>query len=107
MKDGNCYNMYMVKMDEQFVAELGEELDRYNWEDYPYLVMDVWEDPEVGTVWELRHHDVPPADYVPAEEETVFHRFADCQNFYNARDEVLAYFVLSMMGYASNKEKSV
>lgn len=104
-KENKPYRMFMVDIDEQFVSELGEELDKYNWEDYPYLVMDVWEDPEVGTVWELRHHDTPPADYVPVEEETVFHRFADCQKFYSPRDEVLAYFTLSMMHYAENKEK--
>lgn len=104
-KESDYYHMVMVQMDEQFVSELGEELDKYDSGDYPYLVMDVWEDQEIGTVWEIRHHDTPPADYVPVDDTTVFHRFADCQDFYNARDEVLTYFTLSMMHYANNKER--
>ena len=105
MNSEDYLQVHMVQIDEQFIADLGEELDKHNWEDYPHLVMDVWEDPELGTLWDLRHYDTPPADYVPLEETTTFNEFWDCHNFYNARDEVLAYFVLSMYHYANSKDK--
>lgn len=104
MKDEKYEQWCFVSMDEQFVAELGEALDQYNFEDYPHLVMDVWEDSEYGTVWETRLDDEPFAYNVPEEEITRFHRFADCQSFYNPRDEVLCYFVLCMRDYAAKKE---
>lgn len=95
-----------VQMDEQFVAEIGENIDEYDTEELPYLVMDVWEVPEIGTVWEIRRSDEPQADYVPANSST-FHRFHDCLSFYNPRDEVLCYFVLSMQQYYnSHKEEN-
>lgn len=97
------YTMFFVQMDEAFVAELGEALDQYNFEDYPHLVMDVWEDPEHGTLWEIGLDDEPFAYDVPEEDITRFHRFADCQHYYNPRDEILCYFVLCMRDYATRK----
>ena len=104
MKDEKYEQWCFVPMDEQFVAELGEALDQYDFDDYPHLVMDVWEDLEHGTVWEIRLDDEPFAYDVPEEDITRFHRFADCQQYYNSRDEVLCYFVLCMNHYAKSKE---
>lgn len=104
MKDEKYEQWCFVPMDEQFVAELGETLDQYNFEDYPHLVMDVWEDSEHGTVWEIRLDDEPFAYDVPEDDIVRFHRFADCQHYYNPRDEVLCYFVLCMQDYAKRKE---
>lgn len=95
---------HFVDVDENFVAELGETLDQYNLEDYSHLVMDVWEDAEYGTLWEIRPDDQKLSYDIPEEEITRFHRFADCQEHYSPRDEVLCYFVLSMNDYARGKE---
>ena len=104
MKDEKNEQWCFVSIDEQFVAELGEALDQYNFEDYPRLVMDVWEDSEHGTVWEIRLDDEPFAYDVPEDDITRFHRFADCHDWHNPRDEVLCYFALAMKDYAKRKE---
>lgn len=104
MKDEKYEQWCFVHIDEQFVAELGEALDQYDFEDYPHLVMDVWDDSEHGTVWEIRLDDEPFAYGVPEDDITRFHRFVDCQSFYSPRDEVLCYFVLCMRDYATRKE---
>lgn len=93
-----------VGIDELFVSELGETLDQYNTEDLPHLVMDVWEDVEYGTVWEVRLASEELQYDVPEDEITIFHRFSNCQDYYNPRDEVLCYFVLAMHDYAKRKE---
>ena len=95
----DSYTMAFVEMDDVFVAELGEALDQYNFEDYPHLIMDVWEDDEFGTLWEIRLDDEEKTYDVPEEDITRFHRFHDCLGFYSPRDEVLCYFVLSMQQY--------
>lgn len=103
MKDG-VYEMTFVQIDENFVSELGEALDQYNFEDYPHLVMDVWEDTEYGTLWEIRLDDQKLPYDIPEDDITRFHRFSNCQEYYSPRDEVLCYFVLSMSDYAKRKE---
>ena len=103
MKD-DVYKMTFVQIDENFVSELGEALDQYNFEDYPHLVMDVWEDVEHGTLWEIRLDDQELPYDIQEEDITRFHRFPDCQEYYSPRDEVLCYFVLSMADYAKRKE---
>ena len=102
MKD-NAYEMAFVQIDENFVSELGEALDQYNFEDYPHLVMDVWEDAEHGTLWEIRLDDQELPYDVPENDITRFHRFSNCQEYYSPRDEVLCYFVLSMSDYTKRK----
>ena len=103
MKD-DVYKMTFVQIDENFVSELGEALDQYGFEDYPHLVMDVWEDAEHGTLWEIRLDDQELPYDIPEDDITRFHRFSNCQEYYNPRDEVLCYFVLSMSDYAKRKD---
>ena len=103
MKD-DVYEMAFVQIDEIFISELGEALDQYNFEDYPHLVMDVWEDIEHGTLWEIRLDDQELQYDVKEDDITRFHRFSDCQEYYSPRDEVLCYFVLAMSDYAKRKE---
>ena len=93
-----------IDMDGAFIAELGETLDKYNFEDYPHLTMDVWEDAEHDIWWDIGLDGQKPSHGIPEEEITRFHRFADCKKFYSPRDEVLCYFVLSMKDYVRRKE---
>lgn len=92
-----------IETDSVLISELGEELDKYNFEDYPHLAMDIWEHSEHGLLWDLRFEDDEPAEYVP-EDSMILHRVADCQRYYSPRDQLLCYFVIAMEQYAKRKE---
>lgn len=102
-KDTGMEKWAFVEIDSPFISELGEELDKYNYGDYPYLAMDVWKDKEHGVLWDLRFDENEPADYVPSDALTL-HRVPDCQDYYSPRDQLLCYFVTAVANYTKMEE---